>query len=76
MRWHCLNCNHTFSEDENQKKFRQQQEKDGKEKKAENSYGITIIAFMLITILAILMSQQQEAAQDNLQPVNQVEQSN
>jgi len=76
VRWHCLNCNHTFSEDEPRKKFRQRKEKEQKKDTPSSSIGITVIALLMIVILTVVLDQQKNN-QETVQPANsQVEQAN
>ena len=75
VRWHCLNCNHTFFETEDQKKFRKDKEKEGKQYNSISS-GVILISLTLVTILMLLMNSQQNETQAPTQPDNQFEQLN
>lgn len=76
VRWHCLNCNHTFSENVAEKKARKQKEKEQKKDQPSGVSGITMIALILIAILMVTLSQEQESTQETAQPATQSEQLN
>ncbi len=74
VRYHCLSCNHISYENGELKDFRKKREKAQRDKPS-TSYGITIVAMMLIAILLIMLEQNRDP-QPAGQPVNQIEQLN
>ncbi|MEL6940672.1 MAG: hypothetical protein AAFO84_15935 [Cyanobacteria bacterium J06598_1] len=72
VHYHCLRCNHEFSETAEFKEYREKQKK--KEAKKENSLGAAFLALLVVVILAVLVSRESEVPNGELQPTGQVEQ--
>lgn len=75
MRQHCLSCNHITYENEAQKEFRKKREKANKKDQPSSSLGITIIAMIMLVVLALVLEQKQDTP-ETAQPVSQIERLN